>query len=114
MDPKHLYEAIAYTVSATFKDEATRDRYVDWLKAGHVIEVEERAGINNTRLLCIDGELRVEVRYTFPNRAALDRYLHDHAPALRAEGLRLFGPDSGAVFARSTAVIVYIPGQIPC
>lgn len=49
--------------------------------------------------------LRIEVRYVFPSREAFDRYVREFAPALRAEGLALFGPDSGVEFVRSLGVI---------
>jgi hypothetical protein len=33
-------------------------------------------------------------------------YERDHAPRLRAEGLRLFGPEKGAVYRRSLGTVV--------
>jgi len=48
----------------------------------------------------------VEARYQFPSRHALQQYTSIHAPALRADGLRHFGPETGVVFVRSIGVIV--------
>jgi len=47
----------------------------------------------------------VETQYVFPSRKALDGYLRDHAPALRADGLKHFPPESGVTFSRQIAEI---------
>jgi len=47
----------------------------------------------------------VEVQYTFPSRKAFDTYVHDHAPALRADGLKHFPPEAGLTYERQVAEI---------
>jgi|CXWL01.1.fsa_nt_gi hypothetical protein len=47
----------------------------------------------------------VETQYVFPSRKAYDAYIRDHAPALRADGLKHFPPDSGVTSERQVAEI---------
>ncbi|MBL0926038.1 MAG: DUF4286 family protein [Phycisphaerales bacterium] len=102
--------AVAYTVRAHLPDEATADAYVAWLEDGHVDAVI-RGGAHSAMIVRLDadspgGRPCVEVRYVFSTRELLDRYFAEHAPALRAEGLRLFGPDKGVRMERTVGTIV--------
>jgi hypothetical protein len=54
-----------------------------------------------------DGRPALETEYSFPSRKAFDTYVRDHAPALRADGLKHFPPESGVIFERRTAEICY-------
>ena len=47
----------------------------------------------------------VETQYVFPSRKAYDTYIRDHAPALRADGVKHFPPESGVTSERSVAEI---------
>ncbi len=47
----------------------------------------------------------VETQYVFPSRKAFDEYVRDHAPALRADGLKHFPPESGVTSERQVAEI---------
>lgn len=47
----------------------------------------------------------VETQYVFPSRKAFDDYVRDHAPALRADGLKHFPPESGLTYSRQVAEI---------
>ena len=47
----------------------------------------------------------VETQYVFPSRKAFDTYLRDHAPALRADGLSHFPPETGLRYERQVAEI---------
>ena len=124
-------EQISYTVRATFPDQATRDRYVSWLTPAHTALVLA-AGATKAQVVVLDKDdsanpanpanasdpanpsgqtnpapgWSVEARYQFPSRHALQQYTSIHAPALRADGLRHFGPETGVVFVRSIGVIV--------
>lgn len=104
MPPGHRYAAavIAYTVSATFPDEGIAAEYIGWLRGGHLDEV--LAGGAVTAAIVRQSEpavpITVETRYTFATRADLDRYVRDHAPALRAQGLAKFPPERGVRFER--------------
>lgn len=104
-------EQIAYTVTASFDRPGSVRAYIDWLSAGHVRSVCE-AGAASAIVVAIDpapGEPpTVQVRYLFPNRDALAGYLSEHAPRLRAEGLALFGPESGVVFSRSVGRVAHV------
>lgn len=99
--------AVAYTVIATFPDEQTRQAYIAWLRDGHVDAVI-RAGAHTGSILVITEPatpLEVHTRYIFSNADTLDRYLEHHAPALRADGLRHFGPESGVTMRRQIGTI---------
>ena len=101
---------IAYNVTATFSDQAGRERYLAWLTPGHVGQVLA-GGASSAQVIAIDhddagGGLKVEARYVFVSREALERYFTVHAPALRADGLKHFGPETGVIFARSVGEIV--------
>lgn len=100
--------AVAYTVVAILPDEATRGEYLEWLEDGHVDAVI-KAGAHSAMIVRVvepADPLRVEARYVFANRAMLDTYLAQHAPELRAEGLRRFPPSRGVRFERSIGVVV--------
>jgi hypothetical protein len=47
----------------------------------------------------------VETQYAFPSRKAFDTYVRVHAPALRADGLKHFPPESGLTYERQVAEI---------
>ncbi|HLP83206.1 MAG TPA: hypothetical protein VK157_02560 [Phycisphaerales bacterium] len=96
---------ILYAVIATLPDEPTRRRYVDWLLGGHIQQVCA-GGATAASVIRLDGQpLRVMARYTFPTRDALERYIATDAPRLRAEGLALFGPETGVSFERLTGEV---------
>lgn len=100
--------AVAYTVTATFPDQATAGRYLAWLEDGHVDAVI-RHGAHSGMIIRIEDPsepIRVETRYIFPTRQTFETYLRDGAPALRAEGVRLFPPGSGVSFERRTGSVV--------
>lgn len=97
-------ERVVYAVTAEIADRATSERYIAWLlgtgaefggNPGHAAQVLAWGGTLAV-ILEIDGEggeagvVLVECRYEFPGRAALERYLNEGAPGLRAEGQRLF------------------------
>lgn len=47
----------------------------------------------------------VETQYVFPSRKSFETYLRDHAPALRADAMAHFPPESGVVFERQVSEI---------
>lgn len=99
---------IAYTVTATFPDHAAAGEYAAWLKGGHVGQVVAAGALSGevVRLDDPSTPIRVESRYIFAGRGEFDRYLRDHAPRLRAEGLARFGPDRGITFERRLGTIL--------
>lgn len=95
-------EMIIYSVTATLASEEALEEYLRWLEGGHaaallawaraaeVVRLEPGPG----------GEWRAESRYVFEGREALDRYLREGAPALRAEGAALAARLGGVAFER--------------
>lgn len=97
-----------YSVEAELPDEATRDRYVSWLLGGHIQAVVE-GGAALAEVIQVSepaGNLVVQTRYRFPDRAAFDQYVAQYAPRLREEGRRLFPPESGVRFSRQVGTIL--------
>ena len=99
---------VAYTVTATLPDEPTRDRYERWLTGGHTQAVVAGGAASAQVVRLLDPPLQVQTRYEFPTEAAWQGYLRDHAPRLREEGLRLFGPGSGVTFRREVGTILTV------
>lgn len=101
--------ALLYTVRATCRDVQQRGRFLSWLTPNHVAEVM-KGGATAVRIVLPDREgddapAVVETQYVFPSRKAFDTYVRDHAPALRADGLKHFPPESGITFTRQVAEI---------
>jgi hypothetical protein len=101
-------QEIAYTVTALLPDAVTRDRYVRWLREGHIQQVVA-GGAKEAVVVAVDEPprpLKVVCRYIFANREAYDQYVTEHAPKLRAEGMALFGPELGVSFERSVGKVI--------
>lgn len=101
--------SILYTVRASCPNLHIRGRFLSWLTPDHVAEVM-KGGASAVRIVLPDREGEaaaavVETQYVFPSRKALETYLRDHAPALRADGLKHFPPESGVTFSRQIAEI---------
>jgi quinol monooxygenase YgiN len=74
-------------------DAGVRESYRAWID-GHVREILALPGFERAELYVEDadgGEPVFVIRYHLVSRAALEDYLRDHAPRLRAEGLARFG-----------------------
>ena len=83
---------IVYEVRAAV-DRASAEAYRAWLEP-HIHEILAIEGFTHAELLAEDGEDGrpvLTVRYHLESRDALERYLRDHAPRLRADGLARFG-----------------------
>ena len=95
--------AICYMVIATLPDAATAAEYVAWLEDGHVDRVID-GGAHSAMIVRLDREAesppRVMVQYIFPTRERFERYVSEFAPALRADGLKRFGPERGVRMER--------------
>lgn len=101
--------AFLYTVRATCVDVQQRGRFLSWLTPNHVAEVM-KGGATAVRIVlpdqvAADAPAMVETQYVFPSRKAFATYERDHAPALRADGLKHFPPESGITFSRQIAEI---------
>jgi 8-oxo-dGTP pyrophosphatase MutT (NUDIX family) len=97
-----------YTVGATFTEQAVADEWLAWLNGGHIAEVLA-GGACDAEIVALEGAtIAYEVRYHFPSRHAFAVYERDHAPRLRAEGLRLFPPERGVTYRRGTGIALNI------
>jgi hypothetical protein len=96
---------VAYTVAATFADAALAAEWLRWLEESHLAEVLA-GGASDAEVIELDGaEKAFEVRYHFPSREAFEAYERDHAPRLRAEGLRRFPVERGVRYRRSLGAV---------
>jgi len=97
---------ILYTVRASCPTLQLRGRYLSWLVPDHVLAVKA-GGATGVRValpdVAADGRAMIETQYVFPSRKAFDTYLRDHAPALRADGLKHFPPEKGVSYEREVA-----------
>lgn len=107
--------AILYTVRTTCPSVQVRGRYLAWLSPNHIAQVLA-GGATSARIVLpdrISDPVRpepveraiVETQYVFPSRKAFDTYVRNHAPALRADGLKHFPPESGLTHERQVAEI---------
>ena len=83
---------IVYEVRAVVED-AVAEGYRAWLEP-HIREILGIPGFTHAELLEEDaeaGETVWTVRYHLESREALEQYLRDHAPRLRADGIARFG-----------------------
>lgn len=77
-------------------DAAIRAEYLDWLSA-HMHEICALPGFVGAQLWEVaepgaePGRVSLCAQYTLRDGAALDAYLREHAPRLRAEGEARFG-----------------------
>ncbi len=95
-----------YTVTLTFTEPSTAVEWLAWMREEHAAKVVQ-AGAQSAEILKMDGVLlRCEARYSFESRADFDRYVRDHAPRLREEGLRLFPTTRGIQYERSCGEVI--------
>ena len=77
-------------------DAAAHDKYRVWLR-DHIAEILALPGFAGAKLFEVlepppsAGRIGLCVQYALKDRAALDEYLRDHAPRLRADGVARFG-----------------------
>ena len=96
---------IAYTVAATFADSALAEEWLGWLNERHIADVLA-GGASDAEIVELEGpERSFEIRYHFASRELFDRYLLEHAPRLRAEGLERFPVEKGVRYHRTAGVV---------
>jgi hypothetical protein len=77
-------------------DAEIREAYVAWLRP-HVDEILALRGFTGAEIfevvdpVCDDGWIGLCTQYRLADPAALEAYLRDHAPRLRADGIARFG-----------------------
>ena len=88
--------AVVYEVSVRVQ-RAIAAEYLDWLRI-HVRQMLALPGFIDATLYAIDADVVADdewigwcVQYRLRDRAALDNYLREHAPRMRAEGVARFG-----------------------
>ena len=86
--------AVVYEVSVDV-DGAIRDDYLRWL-GPHVAEIVALPGFDGAQVYevvepALPDVLRVCIRYRLVDADALQAYLREHAPRLRADGVARFG-----------------------
>ena len=92
-----------YSVQAEFPDDATRERYLDWLRGGHCLAVVREGGALSAEVT-VHEDGTVEARYLFGSRASFDAYEAGPAIALRADHELKFPPGSGPRLSRRLGV----------
>jgi Domain of unknown function (DUF4286) len=100
---------VSYTVRCCFsgEDPGVAARWVEWLRDSHIAEVMAH-GASGAEIVRMNGEPETfEIRYRFPDREVFEKYIREHAPDLRADGLRRFPLELGLEYSRSDGDIVY-------
>lgn len=96
--------AIFYEVIATARDDTTASEWLDWTRSSHLADVVS-AGAKCGRVVRLDEPARTfAAQYEFESREAFERYLQEHAPRLRAEGIERFG--DRVTYSRRAGVII--------
>lgn len=99
---------VYYAVTATLPTSEIADEYVQWLEDGH-IDAVLNCGAHSGMIIRLerapgDGHpesaRQIMAQYVFATRELFDHYVAQHAPALRTDGLRLFGPERGVRYER--------------
>ncbi len=91
MTPKRVIYEVNIEVDASAHDE-----YRVWLH-GHIAEILGLPGFTGAKVFEVlepppsAGRVGLCVQYVLKSREALDDYLRDHAPRLRADGMSRFG-----------------------
>ena len=91
MTPKRVIYEVNIEV-----DAAAHDDYRVWLH-DHIAEILALPGFTGAKLFEVlepppsAGRVGLCVQYALKDREALDDYLRDHAPRLRADGIARFG-----------------------
>ena len=80
-----------YEVLATAMDEASAGEWLEWMRTKHLADVIA-AGARGGRVIRLDEPARtLAAQYEFESREVFERYVREHAPRLRAEGIERFG-----------------------
>ena len=103
---------ILYTVRTTLPSVALQSRYLAWLVPGHIAAVKA-GGAESVRVVLPDRTsdhpaAAIEVHYVFPSRPSFDTYLREHAPALRADAISHFPPETGLISERQVGEIASV------
>ncbi|MFY8110847.1 MAG: DUF4286 family protein [Flavobacterium sp.] len=86
---------IIYNVTINIH-ESVHDKWMIWMQQKHIPEILATGKFSNARMVRVlveeeMGGLTYSVQYTTDSRETLQKYYQEDAPALREEGLKLFG-----------------------
>lgn len=99
---------VLYEVAAEIIDETVESGWVRWMVEEHLEDVV-RVGAASGRLVQLDvaaGSSRQYLaQYEFDSRAALDRYLAEEAPRLRADGVARFSAEQVRLTRRTGQIL---------
>ena len=106
-------EPLSYVVTATLHDQSDAERYIEWLKRGHVQAVLKWA--SRAEIVLLDSSSRthasdmyVQSIYLFKDRATFQRYEEEGAPQLRAEGIEFAKSLARIELKRSIGAVLYV------
>lgn len=102
---------VLYQVTAAIPKQSDCVAYVDWLRRGHLADVVAAGALTGTAAVHAGdvAGFTVVCSYLFASAKAFAEYEAGPAVALRAEGVALFGPDSGRSLTWSRFV-----GEVAC
>ena len=81
---------IGYTVGVTLPDAATVQRWLDWMRGGHIAEVLAGGAVAAEIVQMDEPPLSFEVRVSISVARNVRQLCPRSPPRLRAEGLKLF------------------------
>ena len=86
---------IIYNVTINIH-ESVHDQWMDWMQNKHIADVLATGKFTSARMVkvLVDEEMggvTYSVQYTTDSKATLESYYQEDAPAMRAEGAKLFG-----------------------
>ncbi|GEM58085.1 hypothetical protein B0A78_08600 [Flavobacterium columnare NBRC 100251 = ATCC 23463] len=86
---------IIYNVTVNIH-ESIHDQWFDWMQNKHIAEVIGTGKFTSAKMVKVLveeelGGITYAVQYFTDSKETLQRYYEEDAPALREEGLRLFG-----------------------
>lgn len=86
---------IIYNVTTNIH-ESVHDQWLNWMQQKHIPEVLATGKFSSARIVRVlieeeMGGTTYSVQYTTDSKETLEKYYEEDAPALREEGLRLFG-----------------------
>ena len=86
---------IIYTVTTNI-NESVHEKWMIWMQHKHIPEMLATGKFSSARMVRVlieeeMGGTTYSVQYTTDSKAALEKYYQEDAPALREEGIKLFG-----------------------
>src|SRR5215471_3691203 len=100
---------MVYTVRAEFDDDATRERFLMFLRDGHCLAVVRQGGALSAEVTAYADGI-VEERYLFGTQADFDAYQAGPAEQLRADTARHFPAGAGM---RTTRLMGIREARVP-